>query len=316
MEYVDRMKIKSLSVVIVACILFEAAATFCFGWGLEGHMTVGSIAEQFLTPKAKEEVGQILNGEHLGDLRVAGWADYIRGHRDFKRIYPNNKKWHYADIDITATNLVLPADKNDVVDQVIVWQKVLAQTNAEPQKRRDALRFLVHFTGDMHQPLHLSFRDEDRGGNLLPIHSFEGGFYVINQEIDPELQLNLHATWDECLVLEAINWAEQAAFVQNLIKDIQPGQVSEWEKGTVKDWAWQTHQLSPTHVYRFTDGTPLPEAAEGKDIDLTETNYITANVPIVRMQLERAGVRLATLINRALDPAPAPAATPEPAPAP
>ena len=265
-------------------------------------MAVGTIAERYLTPQARQAVDGILNGERLGDHRIANWPDFIRGNREYERLYPHNNLWHYIDVDVATpqADFTLPANGEDVVDQVARWQNVLGQRDASAVQRRDALRFLDHFVGDLHQPLHCALRNEDRGGNLLPIHSFRGEHFTLSGENEREHALNLHKVWDECLVAEAVNGGSFGDFVNGLEKDITPDRVAAWQKGTPKDWAWDTHTLAVTHAYRFADGTALPHVADGKEIDLTESNYIAGNVPIVREQLEKAAVRLARLINEAL----------------
>lgn len=274
----------------------------CSAWGPEGHMTIGLIAEYFLIPLAKQQVQVILQGERLSDNDVANWPDIIRGNKTHEQIYPGNAKWHYVNFDVAtpAAELRLPADGNDVVDQVVFWQKELANQDNSEQRRCDALRFLGHFVGDLHQPLHCTFRDEYRGGNLVPVHSFRGEYFTVNAETTIDRLPNLHSTWDESLVYETMGGESVSNFAAQLLKNITADRVSQWDEGDPYQWALQTHGLAVTNAYRFTDGSPIPKTWKRPGIDLTRSNYIDANLPVVREQLQRAGVRLAHLINATL----------------
>jgi hypothetical protein len=271
-------------------------------WGPEGHVAVGTIAEQYLTPEARKEVRRVLGRDHLSYHRIANWPDFIRGNKEYDRIYPGNHAWHYVDIDINTpeAEFTLPADQNDVVDQIVRWQKEFARRDNPVARRADALKFLVHFTADIHQPLHCAFRDDDRGGNLLPLHSFSGARISLDVEMARERELNLHKVWDDYLLQETMGGIPEEEFPESLMAGIRPEDVAGWQGGDPKQWAWESHELAVTHAYRFTDGSPLPRISSGKSIDLTEANYITANVPVVREQLQKAGVRLAMLINEAV----------------
>ena len=293
---------KQPSIVKVFLLAVLAIPAVCLAWGPDGHMAVGMIADHYLTPSARQEVGKILGGDRLGDHRVANWPDFIRGNKDYDRIYPGNHKWHYIDIDVKTaeTNFALPSGGDDVVDQIEFWQKELGNKTNTVERRRDALRFLVHFVADIHQPLHCAVRDDDRGGNLVPIHSFHGIRYTIDPDMAREHPLNLHKTWDEYLVYESMDDPSAADFAKKLLAGISPAQAAAWKAGDPKTWAWESHALAVTRAYCYSDGSPLPEASDGKDIDLTEKNYVATNVPIVREQLQKAGVRLAMIVNEAL----------------
>ncbi len=290
---------RRLQPVFLAMLL---APGLCLAWGPAGHIAVGAIAEQYLTPEARKEVLRVLDGNHLNYNRIANWPDFIRGNKEYDRVFPGNHAWHYIDIDLNTpeAEFKLPADQNDIVDQVVRWQKELARRDNPVETRRDAIRFLVHFVADIHQPLHCAFRDGDRGGNLLPLHSFSGAWVSLDRDRARERELNLHKVWDDYLLQETIGGFSEDNFPQALMVGIQPEDEAAWRNGDPKQWAWETHELAVTRAYRFTDGSPLPRAVDGGTIDLTEANYISANVPVVREQLQKAGVRLAWLINEAL----------------
>jgi hypothetical protein len=291
-----------MSTKLAVLLLTVSLPVVSLAWGPDGHMAVGLIAQHYLTTSARQRAIQLLQGDHLGDHRVANWADFIRGNKGYDQTYPGNHQWHYVDIDVktAATNFSLPADGNDVADQILFWQRALVNKTNSVERRRDALRFLVHFVADVHQPLHCAMRDDDRGGNLLPIHSFHGMRYTIDPDMAREHALNLHKTWDEYLVNESMDDPSAVNFTWKLLKGISEEQAAAWRSGDPKTWAWESHELAVSNAYCYSDGSPLPEASDGKLIDLTEQNYIAANVPIVCQQLQKAGVRLAMLVNEAL----------------
>ena len=265
-------------------------------------MAIGLIAEHYLTPSARQEVRAILHGKRLSDREVASWADEIRGNKAYEQLYPGNAKWHYVNFDVAtpSSDLHLPKEGHDVVDQVTFWQQELADRDCPEPQRLDGLRFLEHFVGDLHQPLHCAFRDGDCGGNLVPVHSFRGAHYTVETETAIDRPPNLHSTWDESLVREAMGGASMTSFVARLLADITSDKMNQWNKGDPYQWAVQTHQLAVAKAYRFTDGSAVPKSWKRPGVDLTKDNYIDANLPFVQEQLEKAGVRLAFLINTAL----------------
>src|SRR5262249_58066038 len=126
-----------------------------------------------------------LGERSIADRRIAVWADEIRRSARFRTLYPNNNLWHFVDIPVSADQLDPQRDcrNNDCVSARIgLFQKVLADRTVEREKRREALMFLVHFVGDLHQPLHCAERNGDRGGNLLKVTYLE----------DDDEGLNLH----------------------------------------------------------------------------------------------------------------------------
>lgn len=286
---------------LAVLFLWRPGTESVWAWGGAGHRTVGLIAEAMLTPQARQFLQRALPGQGLGDDELANWPDLIRGNPYFDRIYPGNNRWHYIDVDIAAPGpaVPLPADGQDVVDQVLFWQQELAQPRLSWHRRHDALAFLVHFTADMHQPLHCAFRDNDRGGNLLPVRTFRGAYCTVDAAADDTLRPNLHKTWDEYLLCEAMAGLSAEDFAATLAQEISPQQRILWQKGDPRTWAWENHLLAVSRVYRFSDDTPLPDSWQGPGVDLTLENYIHANVRVVREQLQKAGVRLAALINAA-----------------
>ena len=178
-------------------------------------------------------------------------------------------------------------------------------------RRRDALKFLVHFTADLHQPLHCAYRYGDMGGNMIPVHSFQGRNYRISAEDAPEHLPDLHSVWDECMVYELMAGRSRPAFAKALQEGIGGEQLRRWSQGPPFDWATDSYWRARKQAYRWANGENLPFKWARPGMDLTSENYIDARLPLVQEQLQKAGVRLARLLNEALDPDYAPPAVGE-----
>jgi len=166
-----------------------------FAWGGEGHKIIAAIADKRLTPGARMQVIALLEGTPLPD--VASWADDVRKER------PETSRWHYVDIPYEATSYDAARDcqltdhGDCVIAEIVRAEKMLGDTSQSEADRAEALKFLIHFLGDMHQPLHCAERKDpvtgkgDRGGNDVHL-SFFG------------TPTNLHAVWDSGLIERAV----------------------------------------------------------------------------------------------------------------
>src|SRR5215471_7236978 len=149
----------------------------------------------------------------------------------------------------------------------------------QPDQRKEALMFLVHFIGDMHQPLHCS-DNKDRGGNEVRVEFFDRN-------------MNLHSIWDGGLLSRIDSGSEDAVFAE-LSKDLTNGRAKKWGQGTVRDWAEQSHKTAVKTVYG-----KLPLAPASGPVKITP-EYGKRADPVIKQQIERAGARLATTLNAAL----------------
>jgi len=275
--------------VLAAFLTWIIAAPSCLAWGEDGHVVLCKIAEANLNPPAKAAVKDLLDNRSIADSRLCTWADLIRSSGELNRKYKNNDKWHYINIELTSKAEDFKPDpaEDHVISAIERFQKVVADTTVSKDDRKEALLFIIHFVGDMHQPLHCCHRNEDRGGNLQPIKSFCG---------QSEKKLNLHWVWDSHLVKAERGELTVEDFAARLMSEVTDDQRTCWRKGTVKDWAWDSHTVAVGTVYRFADGKPLPPRDEPA-VELTDENYAKANRPIVREQLKKGGVRLAKALN-------------------
>lgn len=259
------------------CLAVLAACAPVFAWGPEGHALVARIAEAQLTPAVHARVLAIL-GPNESMESVASWADQVR------RARPETEHWHYIDIPITKPHLDMTRDcpKGDcVIAKIEDFQKALADPSTPAAARREALLFVIHFVGDMHQPLHCSDHN-DKGGNDVHLQFFGR-------------PSNLHSVWDSGL-LSRMGTEEQ--LFPSLSAESQRHE-KKFAKGTVEDWAEQSHRESVKIVY---GKLPKPAAGQPETID---ARYEAAADPVIRLQIERAGARLARVLNQALENQPA-----------
>lgn len=255
-----------------------------FAWGYTGHIIVGDIAEHYLTATAREQVHALLSADGSASLgAISTWADEIKSDR------PETKLWHYVDIPLCGK-----ADRDTycpngqcVTEQIKRFTEVLGDQNASPSKRIEALKFLTHLVADVHQPLHAE-DNQDRGGNDIHVT-----FYA-----EPKTTLNLHAIWDTDMIQQFVRDPSVEAHV--LIKRISPRDIKVWSTSAVDDWAAQSHELALKIAYGDLPGGYACGQPDPDNLAIGRKYYREAK-PIIEMQLDRAGVRLAALLNRTLD---------------
>jgi nuclease S1 len=253
--------------------LWLAAVPPVYSWGVTGHSLVARLAAARLTPSAAAAVARIL-GPDATLSGISSWADEIRNERR------ETGPWHYVDIQITDAHLDMQrdcADSNCVLAKIKEFEGILKDQTAAPEKRKEALMFLVHFIGDMHQPLHCADH-HDKGGNDVKLTFFDR-------------QTNLHSLWDSGLI--ARMGPEDALFTE-LNQNLTPKRTKKFAKGKLKSWAEQSHREAQLVVYG-----DLPKAQPGTSITIAEA-YQESAAPVVKEQLERAGARLAKVLNSSL----------------
>ena len=293
--------------IALAMVFGLAIAAPAPAWGPEGHEIVAEISLYYLTPVARAAVDDILGAYKLGDFDVAIWPDIIRGNKEYAERYPQNGRWHYIDFDAglwydDQFKLEAPEDGNDIVTQILRFRDELKTGRLDGERRLDALRFLVHFVGDVHQPMHCAFRYGDMGGNMLPVHSFTGRNYSFGPDAEMDYPPSLHSIWDESLVYELVADRKTKEVARSLQKDIARDQVRRWMHDDVMEWAVDGYWIARKKAYRMSDGEKVPYKWARPGMALTRENYIDSHVPVVAEQLQKAGVRLACMLNSAFDP--------------
>jgi hypothetical protein len=288
-----------------ACRQSSIART-AFAWGDAGHEIVALIAEHYLDPAVRDKVSAMLAADTdsliAHDIASeATWADKYRDsdRNGSKERYRATWQWHFVDIELTDPNLdraclghpQLPAGtiaSNGppaacIVDKIDQFAAELADPATNPEERQLALKFVLHFVGDLHQPLHAA-DDHDAGGNRKPVNA-EGS--------QPG---NLHHFWDTEFVERLGRDPKQVA--TDLIGAMTDAQRREWSQGTAADWALEAFTLGRDHAYGL-----LPQSAI-QGVYVLDVAYVAAADRDVRLQLSRAGARLAFVLNRAVGPLP------------
>ncbi len=250
-----------------------------WGWGGEGHQIVGAIAMTRLTPEARAAIVELLGDE---DLATAGlWADQIRG----DPTYDWAKPFHYVNLPRTAEAIDLARDcptGECVVAAIPRFLAEAANRSLPHEKRKEALKFAVHFIGDLHQPLHAGYKD-DLGGNRIQIVAFG------------DQKTNLHALWDTVLINHRTS-GDWKRLAEELIAAAQPGLVAEWQSNLDStDWANESAAITRA-IYR-----DLP--ADQK----VDEAYYAANIETIRRRLTAGGYRMAAALNKAFAAAAVPA---------
>jgi S1/P1 Nuclease len=257
------MRKLSLSVLI----LIVSAALL--SWGVIGHRTVGKIAENHLSPQAKAAVRELLGDTTLAD--VSTWPDEVRSQPAYRHTGP----WHYLDLPLGLSFSDFDAKvkgmtQENVYSALQQQEQLLGSASSTRREKVEALKFVVHFVGDLHQPMHVS-REEDKGGNTIQLNYDGSG-------------TNLHALWDSKLIEHQGLTYEQMASTYD---HATPAQIKQWQSDPVMQWIWESYQAS-TKLYAEVD------AMKTRAID---DSYYQAHIAIIQDRIEKAGIRLAGVLN-------------------
>jgi hypothetical protein len=272
-----------------------------FGWWEVGHETVARIAAAHLTPAARTRVARILEVPDTTEAVVAGlakastWADETKNET-------KTGEWHYIDLTLQDHKSDIPLrckDDNCAPARIRLFAAQLANNPADAKwSQRDALRFLVHFVGDVHQPMH-TISDADLGGNC--------------ERLDPPVDTakNLHALWDGGIITAMdVNDRALAASLEQEIRPLDSGQLAKLVEGDQDDWVWESHELALRDIYLklhipeepviFPSNCSEAPAAITEFKPAIDALYVDNMKPVVRQQLIKGGLRLAKLLNEAL----------------
>jgi hypothetical protein len=249
-------------------LTFVLAANPALAWGPEGHQIMAGLAWRELTPVARSHVSVLLGGDSMMVLD-SSWADEVRDQR------PGTAAWHYVNIEIGSDDYNAARDCRSgecVVAQIQRDGKILSDPHMPQAAKAEALRFLIHFVGDIHQPLHVADR-HDEGGNRL--------FVIWHGK-----RTSLHRLWDQDVVAALGPDSERIA--ADIEAHLTPQQRKQFSGGTPAGWANESFALAQSEVYaRLPLNGPahLPE------------DYARSESGIAKLQLTRAGLRLAAMLN-------------------
>jgi hypothetical protein len=282
-------------ITVAALSALALLPTQACAWGSEGHILVAAIARSRLSPETLAKVDAILAQDHDAStpsdmMSRAVWADvYRRDHRE-------TSQWHFADVekdhpDFDTACFGHPASAQPasagpenacVIDRVADFARELGDPKTPMPERILALKFVLHFVGDMHQPLHVA-DNHDHGGNCILISL--GGSRTVN----------LHSYWDTGVVLELGTDARD--ILTRLTADITPDKAGAWSTGDFNSWAHETNLIAFRTAYSFHT---QPRCEQSPTPLLFPKGYDEAAQAAAATQIERAGVRLAVVLERAL----------------
>lgn len=253
---------------VLVLLLAAALPLTASAWGPIGHRVVAGLAQDKLSEPVRQQVRELLQPDDESTLvDVATWADDLRD-TDPAR-YRSTGKLHYVNFSSAQCSYQPQRDcrKGEcVVAAIERYQRILADRSRPREERADALRFVVHFIADVHQPLHASFK-HDKGGNTVQLRYGRENW-------------NLHAVWDSLLLKSTgLRW---------------PDYVRKLAPGLPRADATMPVQWAEESCVAVRDGGVYPE---GNSID---DAYLERELPLAERRLQQAAVRLADMIERTL----------------
>ena len=232
-------------------------------WGVTGHRTIGNLAEKHLSKKSKKQIKKLLQGQDLAFVSTFG--DEIKSDNKYKKFYT----WHFVNFPFDTK--YEDSEKNpdgDIVNGINFCIEILKNKNSSNEDKVFYLKLLVHLIGDLHQPLHVG-RSQDKGGNDIKVK----WHYKSS---------NLHRVWDSEMIE---SWNMSYSELADSAKELNEQQIKNIQQGSVLDWTYESQKLAKT-VY----------SSAAMD-DKLSYRYSYDHFTTVRSQLQKAGIRLAKILN-------------------
>mgnify|MGYP000468808120 CR=1 FL=1 len=257
---------------VFALLLLPGLLHRAGAWGKEGHQLIAAIASAHLKPAAALEISRLLDeGETLSSIST--WADEIRPQRE------ETAPWHYINLRVDQPGSWRDWKKHCppsgcVLSAIEEMSRLLSDRTAPRARRAEALKFLVHLVGDLHQPLHSGDRG-DRGGNDVEV-LMDG---------QPS---SLHRAWDTLLVRQ---WLDRPGVRSAIERSGSWSERRRLSKGKPAEWAWEAREAARLAAY-----DPLSNQQPA----VLDERYLQQAGPVISLQCRRAGYRLARLLNRLL----------------
>jgi hypothetical protein len=308
----------------VACSLFLASSTWA--WGCKGHQTVALIAEKHMSANAKALAQSLLQDNPVDPTLsryckdpgpdamtdAATWAD------DERSKDKSTGGWHFFDIPRDAAQNSMNEFCNiqdSCVTQALRDQIAILKDKSRPgPERANALRFIIHFVGDEHQPLHCT-TNNDRGANCIPVKYFDDNPAASPKDAS-SFSPNLHGVWDTNIIERDMGALSVQQFADNLDAKFQ-AQIAAWQQAGIDldGWAWESHQTAEDIAYgklpkkikieaaiyppitSCTADDNVSQRMLKKKLQLAQP-YEDAAAPVIEQRLEMAGVRLAMVLNQ------------------
>lgn len=280
------------SVLLASVMIYLVMVPASESWGIEGHYATCKIAQPLLTEEASAAVNELLPDYAKGDLAsLCSWADQVR----FR--YGWSRPLHFIDTPDNKCTYIYSRDCHNAegkegmcVDGAIKnYTSELGNYGGRATgvnyNLTEALLFLSHFMGDIHQPLHVGFTT-DEGGNTIKLHWYGQ-------------QSNLHHVWDSLIIETAMkdyydnDLEEMIAAIQKNVTGNWSDEVPTWENCSTdvlacpKPYADESISLACNWAYKDAD-----------EDSVLKDDYFSSRLPIVETQLAKGGVRLAATLNR------------------
>ena len=327
---------------VLAC-MFTLMPGRAEAWSSQGHQITALIAYMLLTPRAQKNVLAVLEGEKItaastwpDQIKTAGKGCVIAGAAGCKPEYrPETSQWHFVDIPYEKDKFDPQADYcrstrygDCIIPAIEDFRDILNRStrrpfasNGDEQKRKlhDALAFIIHFLGDLHQPLHCAERNRDAGGNNVPV-TWAGEPKYTYDDV-----WNLHSVWDDYLVSRNImlmpHDKQTYTFYATALFDklsqaerdyaqLKAAHLVSGHAENVVAWAEACHALAKSGAYHLPSQTVKTSTrgfqkknpqGQPMDIVVLDEQYFTANMAVVEKQLQLGGVRLARVLNEIFD---------------
>jgi|GEM_PF-1690537 len=297
-------------VYLLALLFALLASGPAAAWGPDGHEAIALIAQDNLTPAAKKNI------RHLFDVPTPtnSWSSYLPSESDLlapisnwaddigktnlnaafpgeirEKVRPETVAWHNIDLpirkNITVKDELNYCPNNDcIIYQLNNFEKILGDESKPKSARFEALKFVVNLMGDLHQPLHCA-NDDDREGNQK--------FFLFKApgESGHGEKINLFTLWDN-LIAKYPSEYHPRELANDLEKKMTEAEKVEWCKGRESDWAMESYMVAKNDIYKVLDPGPHDDFWETLPDD-----YFEKMRPIVDNQLEKAGIRLAYVLN-------------------
>jgi nuclease S1 len=286
----------SLILCLVALTPARAAA-----WGGEGHRITARVAWAKMRQTTRNKIVAILGNS--GSLESAAvWPDTLYSK---PAQWGYTYRWHFADIPTDSDHKYLASrdcvkeSEGDCVINAIARERATLAGGGNASQRRNALRFLIHFVGDLHQPLHCAEDEKDVGGNLKPVC-----FFGVCWESSGKNK-NLHMTWDKLMIQHTgVSEDDYVADIVERIDGMSQSELRAIRAGDPVAWAEAAHRLAVDNAY-----APLPEPKKKfnkkkkkyYNYYLLGQEYHDRNIGHVDGQLLKGGVRLAAILDEALN---------------
>jgi hypothetical protein len=279
---------RSIASFLLGILLCPVSA---WGWGSDGHGIVAIIAADNLTPAAQSHVASIL-GVPADQIAGSMESASVRPDSEFREEDRSTAPWHFVDICLQDARVDIPKrcpGGNCVTGKIDEYSRRLKERDYDRWGAAGDLAFLIHFVGDVHQPLHAA-NDADRGGNCIRVDSPLGA-------------KNLHAGWDTTIVRRLEESGGVEATARKLEQTYAGEKASDaWFPGHTDDIAWESNQIARSDIYaalRIPIEPCEPPAAlcrNEPEVDLSPA-YMDRADAIAGHQLVKAGFRLASLLN-------------------